>query len=70
MTLTVRGTQGDEVKQLRNPDNVSTAAIQDGLDLYRRLIQCENPVLKQPIQSAMQVRAQELLVLLILPPAK
>lgn len=50
-------TEDDEVKQLRNPDNVSAAAIQDGLDLYRKLMACEDAILKQPVQQAMQVRA-------------
>lgn len=53
--MTVVAEDGD-VKQLRNPDNVSTSAIQDGLYLYRKLMACEDPILKQPVQLAMQVR--------------
>ncbi len=43
------------VEDLRNPDGVSEAAIKDGLDLYDRIMACEDPNLRGSLQSAMQV---------------
>lgn len=41
---------------LQNPDGVSEAAIKDGLDLYHRIMACEDPNLRGALQSAIQVQ--------------
>lgn len=48
---------GNELEQLelRNPDGVSKAALDDGLDLYRRIMACEDPKFGGALKSAMQV---------------
>lgn len=61
MTVTTSGA-GPEDKagklELRNPDGVSEAAIEDGLDLYDRIVACEDPKLKGALESAIQVLQQ------------
>lgn len=46
-----------EVAKLRNPDSVSEAAMKNGLALYRKLMACEDPLLKAAVQSSMLVRS-------------
>ncbi|CAM9150612.1 unnamed protein product [Ectocarpus sp. 4 AP-2014] len=59
MTVTTAAAEHANAEQqqlkLRNPDGVSEAAIQDGLDLYHSIMACEDPELKGALQEAMQV---------------
>lgn len=59
MTVTAAGAAEPDAQQqqlkLRNPDGVSEAAIQDGLDLYHSIMACKDPELKGALQEAMQV---------------
>ena len=58
MTVTSSGAgpeDGAGKLELRNPDGVSEAAIEDGLNLYHRIMACEDPKLKGALESAMQV---------------
>lgn len=41
--------------ELINPDGVSEAAIENGLDLFHRIMACEDPKLKGALVSAIQV---------------
>lgn len=62
MTVTTTAAAENDAEQqqlkLRNPDGVSAAAIQDGLDLYHSIMACEDPELKGALQEAMQVQQQ------------
>ncbi|CAM9394502.1 unnamed protein product [Pylaiella littoralis] len=62
MTVTAaEGAEGESgTLRLRNPDSVSESAIQSGLDLYSRIMACEDPKLKDALQSAMQVLGDSL----------
>lgn len=58
MTVTSSGAgpeDGAGKLELRNPDGVSEAAIEDGLNLYHRIMACEDPKLKGALESAIQV---------------
>lgn len=57
MTSTGASTEASatQVAELLNPDNVDLAALEDGLDLYHTLVACEDPTLKDAIQSALRV---------------
>ncbi|CAN0096245.1 unnamed protein product [Ectocarpus sp. 13 AM-2016] len=59
MTVTTATAAEHDAEQhqlkLRNPDGVSEAAIQDGLDLYHSIMACEDPELKGALQEAIQV---------------
>lgn len=58
MTVTTAGEDpGNEAGKLRlrNPDGVNEAAIENGLELYRRIVACEDAKLKEALQSAIQV---------------
>lgn len=57
-SITVKGLQEGEVKRLKNPDNVSKKAIESGLELYRKVMKCEDPAIKGALQQAVQVRAK------------
>lgn len=47
------------VAALRNPNNADVGAMKNALELYNRIIACEDPQLKEPLQGAMQVRNWE-----------
>lgn len=57
-TITVKGLQEGEMKQLKNPDNVSKEAIESGLELYRKVMKCDDPAIKGAVHQAVQVRAK------------
>ena len=58
-TIGVVGVEEGEVKQLLNPDNVSKEALESGLELYRKAMECKDPAIKGALHEAMQVRTDE-----------
>eukprot|EP00752_Nemacystus_decipiens_P013632 g12085.t2 len=53
--MTVKTSETGPKNELRNPDGVSGAAIEDGLNLYHKIMAHEDPKLKEALESAMQV---------------
>lgn len=67
MTVTMSGVDPENeggILELRNPDGVSEAAIENGLDLYHRIIACQDPKLKGALASAIQVHVYVCMLLL------